>query len=143
VLGIPEKIDPSATEGKAALTKTMQDLAAAVDSSGMCLFGNRVVEASGYAAMVSALTGWDMDEKEFLLAGERIWNLQKLFNLKAGLDKDDDTLPPRMLAEPLQEGDPKGQVWLRDALLPEYYAVRGWDAEGKPTKKKLGELGIR
>jgi aldehyde:ferredoxin oxidoreductase len=74
--------------------------------------------------------------------GERIWNLQKVFNLKAGIGPEADTLPPRMLSEPLQEGVQKGQVWHRDALLPGYYAARGWDAQGRPTKKNLDELGI-
>jgi aldehyde:ferredoxin oxidoreductase len=83
-----------------------------------------------------------MDGQEFLQVGERIWNLQKLFNLAAGLGADDDTLPLRLLSEPLKDGAPKGQVWHREALLPEYYAVRGWDAKGRPTKEKLKELGI-
>jgi aldehyde:ferredoxin oxidoreductase len=108
----------------------------------MCLFGGRVMGEAEYAVMVSALTGWDMDGQEFLQVGERIWNLQKLFNIKAGLGCDDDTLPARMLTEPLKDGAPKGQVWRRDELLPEYYAVRGWDANGRPTKEKLRELGI-
>jgi aldehyde:ferredoxin oxidoreductase len=142
VLGVPVKLDPSATENKAPWTKVMQDLAAAVDSSGMCLFGGRVLSGADYAAMVSALTGQRMGEHEFLQAGERIWNLQKVFNLKAGLGRDDDTLPPRMLKEPLKDGAPKGQVWHRDALLPAYYAARGWDDLGRPTKEKLKELGI-
>jgi aldehyde:ferredoxin oxidoreductase len=142
VLGIPEKLDPFATEGKAQWTKKMQDLAAAVDSAGMCLFGGRTMQAPDYAVMISALTGWDMDGQEFLEVGERIWNMQKLFNLAAGLGVDDDTLPPRLLYEPLKGGAPKGQVWHREALLFEYYAVRGWDAKGRPTKEKLKELGI-
>jgi aldehyde:ferredoxin oxidoreductase len=142
VLGIPEKLDPFATQGKAEWTKKMQDLAAAVDASGMCLFGGRTMQAPEYAEMISALTGWDITGQEFLQVGERIWNLQKLFNLAAGLGADDDTLPLRLLSEPLKDGAPKGQVWHREALLPEYYAVRGWDAKGRPTKEKLKELGI-
>jgi len=120
----------------------MQDLAAAVDASGMCLFGGRVFGGADYAAMVSALTGQTIDEREFLQVGERIWNLQKVFNIRAGFGRDDDTLPPRMLNEPLTEGAPKGQVWHREALLPAYYAARGWDALGRPTQEKLDELGI-
>lgn len=142
LLGVPVKLDPHVTQGKAHWTKTLQDLAAAVDASGMCLFGGRTVGAADYAAMVSALTGRTMDEREFLQAGERIWNLQKIFNLKAGLGRDDDTLPERMLSEPLKDGAPKGQVWHREALLQDYYAERGWDEQGRPTKEKLAELGI-
>jgi aldehyde:ferredoxin oxidoreductase len=92
--------------------------------------------------MVNALTGWEMSEAEFLRAGERIWNLQKIFNIRAGISAEDDTLPPRLLKEPVREGASKGQVWRRDELLPGYYAARGWDAEGRPTGEKLKELGI-
>ncbi|WP_406600362.1 aldehyde ferredoxin oxidoreductase C-terminal domain-containing protein [Methanovulcanius yangii] len=74
--------------------------------------------------------------------GERIWNLQKLFNLDRGIGMETDTLPPRLLAEPLQEGAPKGMVWKRDELLKEYYALRGWDEKGVPTTEKLKELAI-
>jgi aldehyde:ferredoxin oxidoreductase len=142
VIGVPVRLDPSATEGKAKWTRIMQDLAAAVDASGMCLFGGRVMGEADYAVMVSALTGWNMDGQEFLQVGERIWNLQKIFNTRAGLSSEDDTLPPRLLKEPLSDGAPKGQVWRRDELLPGYYAARGWDEDGNPTEEKLKELGI-
>ena len=142
VIGVPVRLDPRATENKGYWTMVMQDLAAAVDASGMCLFGGRVLSGADYATMVSAITGWNMDEREFMQVGERIWNLQKVFNLKAGIGPEADTLPPRMLSEPLQDGAQKGQVWHRNALLPGYYAARGWDEQGRPTKKKLDELGI-
>lgn len=70
------------------------------------------------------------------------WNLQKVFNLKSGLTKADDTLPPRLLHEPLQEGAPKGRVWERESMLDQYYAVRDWDSEGRPTPQTLQRLGI-
>jgi aldehyde:ferredoxin oxidoreductase len=92
--------------------------------------------------MVSAVTGYEIDAAGVLLIGERIWNMQKLFNLKAGCGREDDTLPPRLLREPLTEGAPKGRVWEREPLLDEYYLVRGWDREGRPTPEKLRELGI-
>lgn len=64
-------------------------------------------------------------------------------NLKAGCSREDDTLPPRLLEEPLTEGAPKGRVWEREPLLDEYYRVRGWDLEGLPTAEKLREVGLR
>lgn len=143
LLGVPVRLDPAAVEGKAQWTKIMQDLAAAMDAAGICLFSGRILRPTDYATMVAAVTGWDMDEAEFLQVGERIWNLQKIFNLEAGFTTRDDTLPQRLLKEPLADGAHKGQVWRRDDLLPGYYAARGWDSDGKPTGEKLRELGIR
>ncbi len=142
VLGSPEKLDPYSSDGKAVWTRTFQDLTAFIDSSGSCLFTSFPLGAADYGAMVSAVTGYEIDAAGVLLIGERIWNMQKLFNLKAGCGREDDTLPPRLLREPLTEGAPKGRVWEREPLLDEYYLVRGWDREGRPTPEKLRELGI-
>ena len=76
-----------------------------------------------------------------MLCGERIWNLERLFNLKAGLDPKDDTLPKRLLEEAMPEGPNQGQVVRLHEMLPEYYRVRGW-VEGRPTEEKLKELGL-
>lgn len=142
VLGSPEKLDPYSSAGKAVWTKTFQDLTAFIDSSGACLFTSFPLGAADYGAMVSAVTGYDLDAAEVLRIGERIWNMQRIFNLRAGCTREDDTLPPRLLREPLTEGAPKGRVWEREPLLSEYYLVRGWDQEGRPTPAKLRELGI-
>ncbi len=142
VLGSPEKLDPYLNEGKAVWTKIFQDLTAFIDSSGACLFTSFPLGAADYGAMVSAVTGYDIDADEVLRIGERVWNMQKVFNLKAGCTREDDTLPPRLLREPLTEGAPKGRVWEREPLLDDYYRARGWDREGRPTPEKLRELGI-
>ncbi|KUG20476.1 MAG: aldehyde ferredoxin oxidoreductase family protein [Methanomicrobiaceae archaeon] len=142
VLGSPEKLDPFTDKGKAEWTKTFQDLTAVIDSSGSCLFTAFPLGAADYAAMISAATGVEIDSGKALLIGERVWNMQKLFNLAAGVTKEDDTLPRRLLEEPLGEGAPKGRVWRRQPLLDEYYRVRGWDATGRPTPEKLRELGL-
>ena len=142
VLGSPEKLDPYSNEGKAVWTKTFQDLTALIDSSGSCLFTSFPLGAADYGAMVSAVTGYEIDAGEALRIGERIWNMQKVFNLKAGCTREDDTLPPRLLREPLTEGGPKGRVWERQPLLDEYYRARGWDREGRPTQERLRDLGI-
>lgn len=143
VLGSPEKLDPYSNAGKAELTKTFQDLTAFIDSSGACLFTSFPLGAADYGAVASTVTGYDIDADEVLRIGERIWNMQRVFNLRAGCTRDDDTLPPRLLREPLTEGAPKGWVWEPDPLLDEYYRVRGWDREGRPTPEKLRDLGIR
>lgn len=142
VLGAPVKLDPYTSEGKAEWTKTFQDLTAAIDASGMCLFTSFALDATDYADLIAATTGIPTDSKRLLLVGERIWNLQRLFNLKAGYTKADDTLPPRLLNEPLSDGAPKGRVWQRQPLLDEYYELRGWDKDGVPTREKLERLGL-
>ena len=142
VFGVPVKLDPSVDEGKAEWVKRLQDLAAALDSAGVCLFTFRALSAADYAAMVSAVTGMPLDEEGLLQAGERIWNLQRLFNTRAGFSKKDDTLPRRLMEEPISTGAAAGRVWRREPLLSEYYRVRGWDEEGRPTQEKLAALGI-
>jgi aldehyde:ferredoxin oxidoreductase len=142
VLGIPVKLEPAADEGKAGWVKRLQDLAAALDSAGVCLFSFRALQVPDYAAMVAAVTGMPLGEEGLLTIGERIWNLQRLFNLRAGFTKEDDTLPPRLLQEPVSTGPAAGRVWRREPLLSEYYRIRGWDGEGRPTEEKLAELGI-
>lgn len=142
VLGIPAQADPDATEGKPALLKIFQDLTALVDSAGMCLFTTFALGLPEVSAQLRTATGLNLTDEEYLLAGERIWNLEKLFNLKAGLTSKDDTLPPRLLNEPMKDGPHKGNVVKLDVMLPEYYQLRGWDKDGVPTDAKLQELGL-
>ena len=142
ILGAPEKIDPQVLEGKPTWVKTFQDLTAFIDASGLCLFSSFALGADEYGALASAATGWEMDANEVLKIGERIWNLERLFNLREGFTKDDDTLPERLLKEPMPEGPNKGTVHKLGELLPEYYKVRGWDENGVPTEEKKKELGL-
>jgi aldehyde:ferredoxin oxidoreductase len=142
IVGIPIKTDPFVTEGKAGLVIGLQDGTAVIDSSGLCLF---VSLAPGFApddvlALVNAVTGAKYTAEDFARIGEKIWNLERLFNLKAGLTKADDALPRRLLEEP---GGPKGDVCRLDEMLPEYYSLRGWDKEGVPSESKLEDLGLR
>ena len=74
--------------------------------------------------------------------GERIYNLTRLFSMREGISRKDDTLPERLLREPTKEGPTKGVVVDLDTMLTEYYLVRHWDEEGRPTKEKLAELGL-
>jgi aldehyde:ferredoxin oxidoreductase len=84
----------------------------------------------------------EYEVQDLQLAGERIWNLERLYNLRAGFTREDDTLPPRFLNEPLQEGGSAGQVVHLDEMLAEYYRFREWTAEGIPTPKKLSALDL-
>jgi aldehyde:ferredoxin oxidoreductase len=144
VLGVHEKMDPLVTEGKAPVVKVFQDLTALVDSSGLCLFVT-LTPGMGFEEMknmIAGATGFDYSVEEIMAASERIWNLEKLFNMKAGFTKEDDTLPKRLLEVPLPLGGPKGQVCRLGDMLPEYYELRGWDKDGIPTAEKLSELGL-
>ncbi len=142
VLGIPEKVDPDSTEGKAALLKIFQDLTALVDSAGICLFTTFGQGLPEIAEQLRRATGLDLSDEEFLLAGERIWNLERSFNLQAGISSKDDTLPPRLLREPMKGGPHQGNVVRLELMLPEYYTLRGWDQAGVPTPEKLQELSL-
>ncbi|WP_051184627.1 aldehyde ferredoxin oxidoreductase family protein [Desulfatiglans anilini] len=116
-----------------------QDYIALVDSAILCwiiyhgpLWGEKL------QVWLKTVTGIDYANEELALMGERIWNMERLFNLKAGLTKKDDALPKRITDEPRV----KGQVVHMDRMLPEYYALRGWDEDGVPTPAKLRELGL-
>jgi len=142
VLGQGAPTDPHATEGKPELTVIFQNLTAALDATGCCLFATFGEGAPELAAMLSTLTGVDYSVDEFLKAGERIWNLERLWNLKIGYTKDDDVLPPRLTTEPIPFGPSKGEVSHVPEMLPTYYQVRGWDTAGVPTADKLAELSL-
>ncbi len=134
--------DPG-TKGKAEACATTQDFVAMVDSTGLCLFTTGTWGYDDFAKMVDADMLGDWDVERLRKTGERIWNLEKLFNLKAGLSRADDTLPPRILKEPVPAGFNKGGVCELDVMIPQYYEARGWDAEGVPGEAKLESLGIQ
>lgn len=143
VLGVPQKLDPLVTTDKAAWLKTFQDLTAVVDSAGMCLFTTFGIGLPEIAAMLRTAIGCDLSDEEVLRAGERIWNLEKIWNLESGLSKADDTLPPRLLNEPIPQGPAKGKVVELDTMLSEYYKLRGWDESGVPSAEKKAELSLK
>jgi aldehyde:ferredoxin oxidoreductase len=142
ILGIPAKLDPLVTEGKAQWLKIFQDLTAVVDSAGICLFTTFALGLPEISEMIRTAVGIDCSDEEILGIGDRIWNIEKMFNLEAGFTKADDTLPPRLLSEPLPEGPGKGKVAELDKMLGEYYKLRGWDENSIPTDEKLKELSI-
>jgi aldehyde:ferredoxin oxidoreductase len=71
-----------------------------------------------------------------------VWNIERLFNIKAGFTTKDDTLSQRMLKEPMPEGPAQGQVCRLNEMLSEYYQIRGWDPQGVPTQEKLKSLSL-
>jgi len=143
VLGIPEKLDPMSLEGKATWAIAFQNLTACIDSLGVCLFTSFALGAEHYATMYNTIVGDRLSADDMAAAGERIWNIERMFNLAAGIDPSEDTLPKRLLSDPIPEGASKGAVNQLDQLLPGYYAERGWGADGRPTDEKLTALGLK
>jgi aldehyde:ferredoxin oxidoreductase len=97
------------------------------------------------AKLFSAATGWNTTEDDMKLIGERIWNLIRMYNLREGITRKEDTIPDRISKDPIAEGKAKGHVVTREdfeKMLDEYYQLRGWDAAGRPTKQKLAQLGL-
>ncbi|MFH1321402.1 MAG: aldehyde ferredoxin oxidoreductase family protein [Bacteroidota bacterium] len=141
-IATPFAIDRFTGSGKAGITILYQNLTAIIDSIGACIFTIFALNPELYANLIKSVTGIELDGKKLLAAGERIWNIEKLFNLQEGLTRKDDTLPPRILHEPFKSGHSKGITVDLEPLLDEYYNIRGWTKEGIPTKEKLVELGI-
>ena len=142
VLGIPEKTDPLATEGKPALVIAFQDAAAVVDSSGLCVFTTFSWTLEDIAPQIAAACEGDWSVSNLMLTGERIWNLERQFNIAAGITGKDDTLPKRMLKDAAKTGPARGRVNDLQVMLPEYYQLRGWTADGVPTRETLQRLSV-
>lgn len=141
-LETPFEINRFSEEGKPGLAILYQDLVATIDSMGVCVFTSFALNPIHYANMISAVTGIKINSIELLKIGERIWNLEKLFNLREGLSRKDDTLPSRLLNEAFESGHSKGVKINLKPLLDIYYAKRGWNNEGFPTEEKLKELDL-
>jgi aldehyde:ferredoxin oxidoreductase len=141
ILGIPVKTDPLAAEGKPELVKAFQDATAAFDSAGICIFTSFAWTLEDVAPQVAAACGKEFTTDELGKIGERIWNMERDFNNKAGFTAKDDTLPKRLLTEAVKTGPAKGLVSKLPEMLPKYYEIRGWNADGtlKPeTRQRLG-----
>ncbi|NDC66328.1 MAG: aldehyde ferredoxin oxidoreductase, partial [Burkholderiaceae bacterium] len=141
VLGIPVKTEPTETNGKPELVKAFQDATAAFDSAGICIFTSFAWTLADVAPQVQAACGEEFTVENLNTIGERIWNMERDFNNRAGFTSKDDNLPKRLMTEPAKTGPGKGTVSGLDKMLPEYYKVRGWDSEGRlnsETRKRLG-----
>lgn len=142
ILGIPEKTDPLATDGKAGLVKAFQDATAAVDSSGLCVFTTFAWTLEDIAPQVDAACEGNWTVDKMLEAGERIWNMERIFNNKAGFTAADDKLPERLMKDAAKTGPAEGLVAGVDKMLPEYYELRGWTQDGVPTNETLERLAV-
>ncbi len=131
--------DPKA---KPKVVKQTQDSKAAIDSLGVCSFITPQVDLQTLAELAAHATGIHYSQAHLLRAGERIFNLERLFNLRAGFTGADDTLPDRVLTEPADAGVHKGEVCHLDEMLPAYYRLREWTESGEPTPALLSRLGL-
>ena len=142
VLGIPVKTDPVESEGKPELVKAFQDATAAFDSSGLCVFTTFAWGVADLAPQLQAACNEEFTTEELEKIGERIWNMEREFNNAAGFTAKDDSLPKRLLTEAAKTGASKGMVSKLPEMLPKYYAVRGWDPEGRPTAATKARLSL-
>ena len=142
VLGLPKLIDRFQVQGKSSFVILHQNSSAAIDSLVICKFTNMGVADEYFARVLSAVTGVKYATGDLIKVGERVWNLERLYNLREGFTRADDTLPPRLLNEAVTEGPSKGWVNKLEPMLKEYYRGRGWDEQGVPKVKKLADLEL-
>ena len=144
VLGIPVKTDPLEHEGKPDLVKAFQDATAAFDSSGLCIFTTFAWGLQDLSPQMQGACGEQFTIEELALIGERIWNMEREFNNRAGFTNKDDSLPPRLTSVEgaCKTGPAKGKFNMLAEMLPKYYEVRGWDAEGRPTAETRQRLSL-
>ncbi len=135
------EVDPLSWKGKGELVKVFQDLHAFSDSLDLCKFSAFAMGAEEYAAQYSVARGQAFTADEVMLAGERIYNLERYYNNLAGFGTGSDTLPARFTTEPSTAGGSKGHVSELKEMLGEYYAARGWTDAVVP-KSKLRQLEI-
>ena len=144
VLGIPVKTDPLESQGKPDLVKAFQDATAAFDSSGLCIFTTFAWGLPELSPQMQAACGEQYTVEELAKIGERIWNMEREFNNRAGFTRADDSLPERLTSVEgaCKTGPAKGKFNELATMLPLYYAARGWDSEGRPTAETKARLGL-
>jgi aldehyde:ferredoxin oxidoreductase len=141
-LGIYEASERLGSTGKGKLVASLQNYMALCDSLKICKFAAFSLQAADLHLWLNLITGWGMSFEEFLQIGERIFNLKRLFNIKCGVRRKDDTLPQRIVSLKREDVHAPERLPEIDKMLAEYYAVRGWDAKGVPRKEKLAQIGL-
>lgn len=136
ILGKPSKVDRFTFSGKPQLVSKLQNENAALDSLVLCLFASFAMAKEEFAAMLRTATGVDYSTENFMKCGERIWNLERMFNVRAGFSRKDDTLPDRFFES---GGIVRAEF---EMALDEYYLLRGWDVNGMTTHEMQRGLGL-
>ncbi len=135
--------DPHSTDGKSEWVAAEQNRTTAHDNTGLCLFiAGAGAPIDAFVPALAAATGVPFTVDDFVKIGERTWNLERLWNMKAGFTRADDNLPKRLLKEAHKDGPSAGVTVDLETMLDQYYEQRGWSEEGFPTKEKLEELGL-
>jgi len=137
-----EMKNPLTGKGKAKIVIENQNSYCLMDSLIYCSFSRYGLNHLSRMQFFSAVTGLKYRPEEIERQTHRIYTAERLFNLREGFGKKDDTLPFRSLCEPMPDGPSRGNVVPLEEMLPEYYALRGWDGEGKPTVETLEDLGL-
>ena len=141
-------MDRFTVKGKASTLKDLQELFTVLDCMVLCKFGARNAFGNSWDNMVmlvNAATGRDYTVEELKQVGERVWTIERLFNLREGFSKADDTLPDRLFTMPIHDGPSKGAVVNREDFLAEleaYYSLWGWSKDGIPENEALQRLGL-
>ena len=142
IFGIPEKTDPLESDGKAALVKAFQDATGAVDSSGLCVFTTFGWTLDDIAPQIDAACEGEWTPERLVEVGERVWNLERMYNIQAGFTAKDDTLPKRLLKDAAKTGPAEGKISDLAKMLPEYYETRGWTSDGVPSNETLERISL-
>jgi len=129
-------------KGKGILERDQQFSMAIIDSIAMCSTMRAGIPLDDQARAYSIVTGIEVDNQTLIRSAERIINLERMYNVKMGFDRSNDSLPKRFLDFPMPSGESKGQIVELNSLLDDYYTVMGWNSKGIPTKKKLKELEL-
>jgi len=143
-IGIPEPQDAYRVEGKAEFTAKLQDLMSMMDTLIICRFTQigKAVNVTNLINWINAITGRAIDVAEFMKTGERVFNLKRLYNTRAGVSRKDDFLPPRFLTLNRKDESLTNQLPPIGRLLGDYYDYRGWSEDGIPTPEKRADLGL-
>ncbi|MBS3790137.1 MAG: aldehyde ferredoxin oxidoreductase C-terminal domain-containing protein, partial [Candidatus Thermoplasmatota archaeon] len=142
IFGIPKLFDRFKTSGKAQLVKRSQERNAYLDSLITCKFSAFALDENFYSRFMQSVTGKKYTVSDLHTVGERIYNLERLFNVKAGFRRKDDRLPDRF-NEPLEEGGSSDNVFDMESMLDDYYEVMGWGEKGIPKRLTLERLDIQ
>jgi aldehyde:ferredoxin oxidoreductase len=142
-LGFPDIQDRFGVERKGEFVAKLQDLMCMFDSLKVCKFTLFAgVKPRHLVEWLNVVTGWSLDLDGFMKIGERIFNLKRMYNVRLGVSRKDDTLPPRILTLKRGVGGAADNLPPLNVMLSDYYGYRGWDEFGIPRREKLEELGL-